>query len=368
MCSWESTGNVSSTSNWVWVTTEDKVPAFKGYCITQEAATSYYHQGSLCRPEAISLPYYYFTSPDGNNGFNMFANSWVAPIDIEKIEESDFGDPTDADATIYIYNTGSRKQYEGSGGATDPGQFNVIPVHSSSYLPGVPTKIPTMQGFFIKANKAGTLTLDYKKICFDSDTYSTTAETMRAPRSEDRPEVMQLIVSGEHYGDRVYLLAREDFSESFENGWDGRKIEGDENAPMLAVVKEAGDMAVAAIPSVEERELSFRAGSDTEYTFCFHYEGETMYLYDRLTGEATEIKTGNTYSFTAENKTAAKRFIITSNPPRVPTGIEDSEVSVQGSDAEKCIIDGQLYIIKNNRFYDARGVRVNSFKRKEVTL
>ena len=368
MCSWESTGNVSSTSNWVWVTTEDKVPAFKGYCITQEAATSYYHQGSLCRPEAISLPYYYFTSPDGNNGFNMFANSWVAPIDIEKIEESDFGDPTDADATIYIYNTGSRKQYEGSGGATDPGQFNVIPVHSSSYLPGVPTKIPTMQGFFIKANKAGTLTLDYKKICFDSDTYSTTAETMRAPRESDRPEVMQLIVSGEKYGDRVYLLAREDFSESFENGWDGRKIEGDENAPMLAVVKEAGDMAVAAIPSVEERELSFRAGSDTEYTFCFHYEGETIYLYDRLTGEATEIKTGNTYSFTAENKTAAKRFVITSNPPRVPTGIEDSEVSVQGSDAEKCIIDGQLYIIKNNRFYDARGVRVNSFKRKEVTL
>jgi hypothetical protein len=26
-----------------------------------------------------------------------------------------------------------------------------------------------------------------------------------------------------------------------------------------------------------------------------------------------------------------------------------------------------LYIIKDNRFYDARGVRVHSFNRKEVT-
>ena len=376
MCSWESEGNVSS--NWVWVENEDKIQPFKGYCITQQAAKKYTHIGSLSKPESKDLSLFYFTSPDGD-GFNMFANSWVAPIDISKIESSDFGGA--AEATIFIYNTGTRDQYNAGGAPstagtnTAAGQFNAIPVNSAPYMTGALTKIPTMQGFFIQATKAGTLTLDYKKICFDDKDFQTTAETMRAPkrRTEDSnvekivPEVMRLDVVSANWGDRLYILTHEEFSDAFDRGWDGSKQEGDAEAPMLALVRGNGLLAVAAIETAEERELSFRAGEDTEYTFHFNYEGETIYLYDRLADQAVEIKTGNTYSFTAENKTAAKRFIITKNPPRIPTGIENSEVSIQNSGAEKCIIDGVLYIIKNNRFYDARGVRVHSFKRKEVT-
>ena len=376
MCSWESEGNVSS--NWVWVENEDKIQPFKGYCITQQTAKKYTHIGSLSKPESKDLSLFYFTSPDGD-GFNMFANSWVAPIDISKIESSDFGGA--AEATIFIYNTGTRDQYNVGGAPstagtnTAAGQFNAIPVHSAPYMTGALTKIPTMQGFFIQATKAGTLTLDYKKICFDDKDFQTTAETMRAPkrRTEDSkvekivPEVMRLDVVSANWGDRLYILTHEEFSDAFDRGWDGSKQEGDAEAPMLALVRGNGLLAVAAVETAEERELSFRAGSDTEYTFYFSYEGETIYLYDRLADQAVEIKTGNSYSFTAENKTPAKRFIITKTPPRIPTGIENSEVSIQNSGAEKCIIDGLLYIIKDNRFYDARGVRVHSFKRKEVT-
>ena len=376
MCSWESEGTVSS--NWVWVENEDKIQPFKGYCITQQTAKKYIHKGSLSRPEAKDLPLYYFTSPDGD-GFNMFANSWVAPIDITKMETADFGGA--AEATIFIYNTGSREQYDGGGTPstagtnTDAGQFNAIPVEASSYLAGSLTKIPTMQGFFVQATKEGTLTLDYKKICFDDKDFQTTAETMRAPKRRTKdsnvekivPEVMRLDVVSANWGDRLYILTHEEFSDAFDRGWDGSKQEGDAEAPMLALVRGNGLLAVAAVETAEERELSFRAGEDTEYTFHFNYEGETIYLYDRLADQAVEIKTGNTYSFTAENKTPAKRFIITKNPPRIPTDIENTTSGSQYSDAEKCIIDGQLYIIKNNRFYDARGVRVNSFKRKEVT-
>lgn len=370
MCSWESVGNVSS--NWVWVENEDKIQPFKGYCITQQTAKKYTHVGSLSRPETKDLPLYYFTSPDGD-GFNMFANSWVAPIDISKIEEDNFNSA--AEPTIFIYNTGTRANYN-TGGApsttgqnTGAGQFNAIPVNAAPYLDGALTKIPTMQGFFVQANKAGTLTLDYKTICFNTTTHATTAETMRAPKRRTEqivPEVMRIDVTSANWGDRVYILMHDEFSDAFDRGWDGSKQEGDAKAPMLALVRENGLLAVAAIETAEERELSFRAGSETEYTFCFNYEGETIYLYDRLADQAVEIKTGNTYSFTAENKTAAKRFIITKNPPRIPTGIENTS-DASYSDAEKCIIDGQLYIIKDNRFYDARGVRVHSFNRKEVT-
>lgn len=374
MCSWESEGNVSS--NWVWVENEDRIVPFKGYCITQQASKKYIHTGALCTPNKKEFPLYYFTSVDGN-GFNMFANSWVAPIDIAKMKAEDFDG---AEPTIYVYNTGSRKQYDDGGlpstdgTNTGAGQFNAVPVNSALYMSGALTKIPTMQGFFVQATREGTLTLDYDRICFNSTDYTTTAETMRAPkrRAEDSsvekivPEVMRLDVISANWGDRLYILTHEEFSDAFDLGWDGTKQVGDAEAPMLAFIQGNKQLAVAAISSLEERELSFRAGNETEYTFCFNYEGETIYLYDRLTGEATEIKTGNTYSFTAENKTPAKRFIITKNPPRVPTDIENTTYDATQSGAEKCIIDGQLYIIKDNRFYDARGVRVTSFKRKEV--
>ena len=370
MCRWASGSTDGLGGLWKWVENDELLLPFEGYCITQEAAKTYTFSGKLNPPVTTRIV---LDNRDGD-GYAFAANSWTAPIKISQMQDADF---INADKSIYIYHTGTYAQWntnketvintKTSSSSIVPGQYAVIPIHSSPYI-GVDSVIPAMQGFFVHTTAANAeLKLVYNRTVYDGSYFKTSTQPMRAPRSESRPEVMQLIVSGENYGDRVHILARDGFSENFEDGWDGRKIEGDENAPMLAVVKEAGDMAVAAIETAEERELSFRAGSETEYTFCFQYEGETIYLYDRLADQAVEIKTGNTYSFTAENKTAAKRFIITKNPPRIPTDIENTTSGSQYSDAEKCIIDGQLYIIKNNRFYDARGVQVHSFNRKEVT-
>ena len=159
--------------------------------------------------------------------------------------------------------------------------------------------IPAMQGFFVKTTAAdATLDLVYNRVVYDAKYFKTSTQPMRAPRraaADNAPEVMVLTVRGNEFGgDRVHILSRGDFSDNYEDGWDGRKIEGDTVAPKLAVVKEGGEMAVAAIPTAEERFLSFRAGDDKQYTFTFNYEGETIYLYDRVMEQATEIKTGNT--------------------------------------------------------------------------
>lgn len=367
MCSWESEGNVSS--NWVWVENEDRIVPFKGYCITQQASKKYTHVGALCAPDKKEFPLYYFTSVDGN-GFNMFANSWVAPIDIAKMKAEDFDGA--AEPTIYIYNTGSREQYEGGGAPsttgknTGAGQFNAVPVNSAPYMSDALTKIPTMQGFFVKANKAGTLTLDYDRICFNSTDYTTTAETMRAPRRATKeaaeeqivPEVMRVDVSSARFGDRVYILSHPEFSEAFDLGWDGTKQEGDENVPMLAYVQGNRLLAVAAIETPEGQYLSFRAGEDSIYTFTFDYEGETIYLYDRLADEAAEIRTGNTYTFRATNKTAAERFLITATPPRTPTQVEAVGAEPRSEKAEKIIHENKLMILYHGAVYDAQGARV----------
>ncbi len=374
MCRWASGSTDDLGGLWQWVENNDVMMPFEGYCITQAAEKTYTFSGKLNAPVTKTIA----LDDRDADGFAFAANSWTAPIKIQEMKDEDF---VDADRTIYLYHAGSYAAWENkkeeminpkaSATTPVPGQYAAIPIHSSPYL-GADTVIPAMQGFFVKTNSASaSLNLVYNRVVYDATHFKTSTQPMRAPRrvaQDNAPEVMVLTVVGDKVGgDRVHILSRPDFSENYEDGWDGRKIAGDEAVPMLSVLKGTDSMAVAAIPTAEERYLTFRAGEDSIYTFCFDYEGETIYLYDMLAEEATEIKTGNTYSFAAENKTPMPRFLITSNPPSMPMGVEQLDNGQWTIDnARKMIIDGQLYILRDNRFYDARGVRVTDQRRKET--
>jgi len=364
MCRWASGSTDDLGGLWQWVENNDVMMPFEGYCITQAAEKTYTFSGKLNAPVTKTL---LLDNRDGD-GYAFAANSWTAPIKIQEMEDADF---VNAEKSIYIYHSGSYANWEANGtpvdahsgaAATLPGQYAVIPIHSSPYLTGADSVIPAMQGFFVKATDADAkLKLVYNRTVYDATYFKTSTQPMRAPRrmSTGEPEVMQLMVSGAASGgDHVYLLARGDFSEEYEDGWDGRKLEGETVAPYLAVVKEAGTMAVASIAEYEGRELSFRAGEDINYTFTFHYAGDDIYLYDRETEEATLIQTGNTYSFTAVNKTPENRFLITANPPRTPTAIDQAQGDKPGTRAQKFIYEGRLLIFYRGVIYDASGAPV----------
>ncbi len=366
MCRWSSASDGSIGGLWQWVANEDVLVPFEGYCITQESTKTYTFQGKLNAPVTKTLT---LDNHDGD-GYAFAANSWTAPIKIQEMRDEDF---TNAEKAIYIYHSGTYANAAAnpdpvdahSGYAvTTPGQYAVVPIHSSPYLTGADSVIPAMQGFFIKTDpaKVATLKLVYNRVVYDATYFKTSTQPMRAPSRYGAPDVMRLSVTGETFGgDCVHLLARGDFSEAFEDGWDGRKLEGDANVPQLAVLKDAGEMTVAAIPTAEERYLSFRAGNDLTYTFHFDYEGDLIYLYDIETGIATEIQTGNTYSFVAANKTPMNRFLITKNPPRTPTDLEEvNEETVSG--VEKFIHEGKLLILHRGAIYDALGKRVEMRK------
>ena len=374
MCRWSNGSDGAMGGLWQWVDNNDVLIPFEGYCITQESAKTYTFAGKLNAPVTKTIA---LDNRDAE-GFAFAANSWTAPIKIQEMLDTDF---SNAEKTIYIYHAGSYASWDSkkeelinpktSAATPVAGQYAAIPIHSSPYL-GADSVIPAMQGFFIKTDPAkdATLKLVYNRVVYDATYFKTSTQPMRAPRRAaaqgGAPEVMRMVVAGAASGgDQIHLLVRTDFAETYEDGWDGRKLVGDEAAPMLSVLKGSDSMAVAAIPTAEERELIFRAGKDSVYTFYFDYEGETIYLYDRLTGEAAEIMTGNTYSFEATNKTPMPRFLITKNPPRTPTAIEQTTIGSQPSEAQKMIIDGQLFILRDNRFYDARGVRVTNLIGKE---
>ena len=363
MCRWEKESGLGGL--WQWVDNNDVLIPFEGYCITQESTKTYTNAGKLNPPITTTIA----LDNQDDDGFAFAANSWTAPIKIQEMADEDF---TNAEAAIYIYHTGSYANWESNGdpvsavspgsAATLPGQYAVIPIHSSPYLTGADSVIPAMQGFFVKTTSANAqLDLVYNRTVYDAKYFRASTQPMRAPRRVNtEPDVMVLGVSGATSGgDRVHLLSRSDFSDSYADGWDGRKIEGDSVAPMLAIMKETDKMSVAAIPTMDERNLLFRAGRDSLYVFTFNYNRDGLYLYDRLTEQATPIQTDKTYSFKATNKIPAERFLITSNPPHnISTDIDATSAEYMNNQPIKIIHEDKLLILYRGEVYDALGKRV----------
>ena len=322
MCRW----NTATTDNlgglWQWVENEDVIEPFEGYCITQEATKTYTLAGRLNPPVTQRV----ILNNRDADGYAFAANSWTAPIKIQEMADEDF---TNAEKSIYIYYTGSYKEWqEGQPDieyniVTKRGQYGVVPIHSAPYVAGADSVIPAMQGFFIKTTApAAYVDLVYNRVVYDSKYFKTSTEPMRVAARDSKPEVLKVELKGPRSGDQFYMLIRPDFNEQFVDGWDGRKIEGDPNMPMLAVIKECGNMAVAAVETANNHYLSFRAGKDSTYTFSFEYDSDQpLYLYDQLTEKSTEIKTGNTYTFEATNNEPTQRFLITDTPREIPTSI-----------------------------------------------
>ena len=322
MCRW----NTATTDNlgglWQWVENEDVLEPFEGYCITQEAAKTYTLAGRLNPPVTQRI----ILNNRDADGYAFAANSWTAPIKIQEMADDDF---TNAEKSIYIYYTGSYKEWqEGQPDINDNivtkrGQYGVVPIHSAPYVAGADSVIPAMQGFFIKTTApAAYVDLVYNRVVYDSKYFKTSTEPMRVAARDSKPEVLKVELKGPRSGDQLFMLIRPDFNEQFVDGWDGRKIEGDPNMPMLAVNKECGKMAVAAVETANNHYLSFRAGKDSTYTFSFEYDSDQpLYLYDQLTEKSTEIKTGNTYTFEATNNEPTQRFLITDTPREIPTSI-----------------------------------------------
>ncbi len=307
---------------------------------------------------------------DANKAYQdfMFANSWSAPIDISSMTASDCSGESGADLvhTIYIFNTG----YEVGGVkqvGDEDGQWSAFPFESSAYMEGA--VIPATQAFLVTSKKGSTgatLTLDYKKHVYDPAVAAGQTNTFatRAPRRNraeyDAPIILKMTVKTDSLVlDKLYMFERPDFTNEFDNGWDGTKIEGVTTVPMIYAVQGNSKMAVSAVPELDGEEIVFRAGTKTDvYTFEFEYDEDAypLYLYDRDTEEFTLIENKSTYTFMTEDTDEHARFVLTrSKSPQIATGFIDG---VETSNKE---IDTTVRkIIKNDHVYILRGGHVYS--------
>lgn len=358
----------TGTPSWERVNGDDGLEAFAGYAVisADPVGHTYWMQGTLVASENqnISLQ---FNSGDGSNpdNENMLANSWMAPIQIRAFNAAT--DFTNADATIYIFNSGSPNDYETNNGASTTG---ALAGQYSAYTPGTAAAtdvIPAMQSFSVYTSAPeASIALDYNRLVYVPAVAGLAITPNRAPRrtgtdayEAGEPAKMRLFVNAASgYGDMLYMLEREDFSEDFENGWDARKMFGESVAPQLYAITPDGNMAINCVPTFEGTILGFRKGAnDNGYTFTFDYDGaDSWYLLDLKEQVSTLITTNSSYMFVAAADDLAARFIISRTPLNytdgVATGVDNHTTSTA---SQKLLIDGVLYIIRNGRIYSAEG-------------
>ncbi|MCQ2310675.1 MAG: InlB B-repeat-containing protein [Paludibacteraceae bacterium] len=349
---------------WTYITS-GKAEAFGAYGISLDYKDLYTYTGHLVptTDKEINLTY------SACEGINMIGNSWTAPIQITKMETTDFGEAT---PTIYIYNTGNDEEAGGGDGVTvegdETGTWSVIPISATKddIWKGKKT-IPSMQAFEVHTATPTTLTLDYSRIVMPEANTEVLVEPLYAPvrkQAAERHTSMRIVVTGQNKMADLYLFEGENFSETYDRGWDGDFVEGDDNTMQFYSTCALGNMAVNALPDLEGLPIIFKPlAKVNNYTISFNqYGDDTWYFNDIKTQTSTLIDAANTYTFTSEPGDDEARFYISRIPFRTtPTDYETLDEDAENT-LKKMIYKEHFFMIINGKMYDGVGKLFNKQK------
>lgn len=236
-------------------------------------------------------------------GQHLLANPYTAAIDVRQIT---FG--SDMEQTVYMYNTGTFKQWRdsknsGNNLGNNPGQYTAAPKNWAGDS-GIPYQVPSMGSFLVFVNNATAnayVNLNYNSVIMGN------TDQNRVKSTESKKVVSTIVdVVGENGGDRMWLFTDQNCTRSFDNGYDARKIIVPALSPQIFAVEQDGNYQINSIDNLNNTTLAFQAGQDTEYTLTFTHENidmlyQNINLYDMVTKTTTDISAvGASYTFTAE--------------------------------------------------------------------
>ena len=283
-----------------------------------------------------------------NHGFNPYANSYTAPIDIASLLdriENTYGE-SGIDATIYLYKSLANDNY------------TWVTLNQSDYMfgaeEGTPTTIAPMQAFMLRlgGTTPQTASIDYQDNVYDPFLAKLAANAAGAParRTAAKQNFISLSIAdveGIEY-DRVKFIEDDRFSSAFDNGYDAVKFMK-ENVAIYAVADEA--MATVASDYVEGMNIGVKAAKSGVYTLNIKHNGLDYALIDTENNNVIELVAGTTYNFYQEAGQNDARFQIV-KVNKAPTAIDQLEDDAMST---KFIKNGVLYILKNGAIYNAQG-------------
>ena len=316
MYKWDETQNAVSC----WsekLNAQSSLYAWNGYCIAQEHERTYTYSGNLLNENhTYNLTYTSSATSTDDLGNNLITNSYSAPIDIESLSTDNF---VNAEATIFIYNTGSyaewKEQVSNTLGFT-PGQTIAIPVNVVSTLGSeYPHTIASSQAFFLASHPGGgQFIVDYEKNVYNP---ASSSNQKRIIRHDNTFNVLKINVQSTKSNDRLYLIEHEDCTPNFDNGYDAIKI-FDNNGPQIFAINDSIYTSINTSNSIVNQSIGFRGDSEYEmYTLTFNidklYSYDKLYLYDIITNEYVDILSNETYTFYHIQSNNEPRFLITTD-------------------------------------------------------
>ena len=285
-----------------------------GYEVVQPSSKTYSFSGVLNHGDfSKDLPK---TSGADWSGFHIVANPFTAAIDISKLS---FG--SNLDAAVYLYNSGSRADWETNNGGHDygvegvdgilPGQYVASNLAFAGVL-GTPQQIPSMQGFCVlsNGNTNNTFGMPYSSVM-------TNNTAQRAPRSIKSEKVgTRIDVIGANFADRMWIFTEPTCTHNFDNGFDGYKLSGSALTPQIYAMEADNDYQIDAVNDMNNTYLGFKVGLDTDLKLKFtHQNAESYYgsifLVDLVANKTIDITvSGTEYTFSSVSNSATKRFKI----------------------------------------------------------
>ncbi|MBE6319770.1 MAG: T9SS type A sorting domain-containing protein [Bacteroidales bacterium] len=346
----------SEPQNWINKTGTLTLEPFAGYAITQYGKPTYALSAeAITSDQTITLT----KTESGMNGNNLFANSYMAPIDAKNFTPEDFSDyntgKEDIVKTFYIFNSGSwnewnkynTEQSKGSNGNDVPGQYCAVPAFSSKYMDSAEiTTLPPMQGIYVIANTNGAhIHLNYEKHVWNAGTNPKVStdmhEPMRTPQRLQAEEQMQQdnfrririqLNSANSGADRLYIIQTDETTPLYDNGYDApnQTVSGLTN---IYTTESFGKMEVSCSNRIDSMYIGFQAGSDTQYTLSFSsLIGDMLYLEDLEQDTIVAMQSDEPYTFQAAPQSVNDyRFRLLMHPkgnsdsPNTPTDTEQAD-------------------------------------------
>lgn len=309
----------NSDEKWEALASNELLKPGVGYEITTATPSRYTFKGKLIYGNDTDVDgsaIYKFPidgSPVGTNynDINILGNPFTAAMDISKFK---YEDDNKLVKTFYLFNTGSRENWLARDGANTTGDRSgqytaAIPAGLAGYVEEMPSEIPSLSSFAVKANAQTTISYRYKDVM-----KSETANRARR-RDVEGSHLASLMVdvASEKSMDRLWLVEHEEATDAFDNGFDGEKMLSAGAAQLYA--EESKNLQVKTTNRLKRTDLSFvPADKAGRYELKFHLKGfkasDEFVLLDKRTGEETPINDGDKYSFVADVNDKPQRFAI----------------------------------------------------------
>jgi len=309
---WDESGTTVS-NHWVNVDNYFVLQPGIGYELTQDAPKTFYFQGQLVNWDVTSL-LLAKTATALFPGQHVLANPFTSAIDIKKIV---FG--SDMQQAVWLYSTGSFGDwYNGTQGTATPGQY-VVSTPGTAGNTGVESQVPSMQAMLVQVSNATSNA--FVTIPYSAAVKNTAMQRVKGTSNSATSDMigLKIDVKSLNYSDKMWLFSKNSFTKNFDNGYDGLKILGSALTPQIYAIESDGNYQIDCINDLDNTNLGFKAGQDTEYTMTFTHQNLSskysgIYLVDLVEKKTIDI-TGDstTYVFnaTSTDKTVQRFRIVT---------------------------------------------------------